>query len=205
MADQELPEWAFLEGDAARAFVVDADDRSTVLGAGAYGAVYAATMQRLPVAAKTLHMLRDPVVYGLVGPGAEPGAAERVRAEFDAEAEALAAVRHPNVLAFLGVCYSRGGGGGGGGGGAAAGGLLPKWIITERQPYSLHAFLRLPGMHAAMGLADVTCVVADVAEGLGHLHSLGMVHRDLKPKNGESKRLGVESPWLQFTSACQHF
>ena len=41
---------------------MDADDRSTVLGAGAYGAVYAATMHRLPVAAKTLHMLRDPVL-----------------------------------------------------------------------------------------------------------------------------------------------
>jgi serine/threonine protein kinase len=88
------------------------------------------------------------------------------------------------VLAFLGVCYSNGGGGGNGGAAAAAAGdLLPKWIITERQPYSLHAFLRLPGMHAAMGLADVTFVVADVVEGLCHLHSLGMVHRDLKPKN----------------------
>jgi hypothetical protein len=82
---------SFLEGDAARAFVVDADDRSTVL-----------------VYAKTLHMLRDPVLYGLVGLlygalgrggcltslalGADPGAAQRGRAEFDAEAEALAAV-----------------------------------------------------------------------------------------------------------------
>ena len=55
----ELPEWGFLEGDAARDFVVDAEDRSTILGAGAYGAVYSATMQGLPVAAKTLHALRE--------------------------------------------------------------------------------------------------------------------------------------------------
>ena len=119
----ELPEWGFLEGDAAREFAVDPDDQSTILGAGAYGAVYSATMSGLPVAAKTLHALRDPVMYGLVGPGANPGAAERVRAEFDAEAATLAALNHPNVLGFYGVCYGR----------AAAGApSLPKWIITER-------------------------------------------------------------------------
>jgi hypothetical protein len=199
----ELPEWGFLEGEAAREFVVDADDRSTILGAGAYGAVYSATMHGLPVAAKTLHALRDPQMYGLVGPGADPGAAERVRAEFDAEAATLAALSHPNVLGFVGVAYSR----------AAAGvPSLPKWIITEKQPYSLHHLLRLPGLKAAMSLADVTFLATDVAEGLTHLHSVGMVHRDLKPKNvlvgpggakvadlGTAKLIGIAARTAQHT------
>ena len=199
----ELPEWGFLEGDDARQFAVDADNRSTILGTGAYGLVYSATMHGLPVAAKTLHSLRDPEMYGLVGPHADPGAAERVRAEFDAEAKALAALRHPNVLGFFGVCYGRA---------AAGASSLPRWIVTERQPYSLHQFLRLPRLQAAMGIADVTFLVADVADGLSYLHSLGMVHRDLKPKNvlvgpggakvadlGTAKIIGIAAQTAQHT------
>ena len=68
-----LPQWGFFEGDPARQFTVAADDHSTILGAGAYGAVYSATMNGLPVAAKTLHALRDPFMYGLAGPRQRQG------------------------------------------------------------------------------------------------------------------------------------
>eukprot|EP01044_Picomonas_judraskeda_P005332 COSAG03_NODE_499_length_7409_cov_11.656088_12_plen_709_part_00 len=198
-----LPQWGFFEGDPARQFTVAADDHSTILGAGAYGAVYSATMNGLPVAAKTLHALRDPVMYGLAGPGADPGAAEAVRIQFDEEAKALAELCHPNVLGFLGVCYAREQG---------ALPILPKWIVTERQPNSLDRFIRLPGMLTAMSLADVTFLSTDVAEGMAHLHTLGMVHRDLKPKNvlvgpggakvadlGTAKLIGIAARTAQHT------
>ena len=64
--------WAFTEEDAADFFVVE----EQVLGGGAYGAVYGATLHGLPVAAKTLHALREPELYGLVGAGSDPGALE---------------------------------------------------------------------------------------------------------------------------------
>ena len=46
---------------------------------------------------------------------------------------ALAAVDHPNILRFIGVGYS-----------AATAALprLPKWIVTEIMPHSLHSYLR---------------------------------------------------------------
>jgi hypothetical protein len=56
------------------AWQVHPEDHSTLLGGGAYGAVFTATLHGLPVAAKTLHCLRDPVMYGLVGPDAGPAA-----------------------------------------------------------------------------------------------------------------------------------
>ena len=87
----------------------------------------------------------------------------------------LAAVHHPNILQFYGVCYERV---------AAAALRLPKWIVTERQPYSLHAFIRLPGMRELLGLDGAVLLSMDIADGLAHLHGvLGMIHRDLKPKN----------------------
>jgi serine/threonine protein kinase len=169
--DDELPAWGF-EDSSSPFFVVDGSNPSTRLGGGAYGAVFEATLHGLPVAAKTLHSLRDPAMYGLTD---DPAAAEAVRVKFNAEAEALAAVQHPNVLRFYGVCFSR-----------SAPGVprLPKWIVTELQPHSLHEFLRLPGMRVAIALGDhILLLSLDMADGLRHLHSLGIVHRDVKPKN----------------------
>ena len=87
-------------------FVVNPEDPSSVLGAGANGVVFEATWHGLPAAAKTLHALRQPIMYGLVGPNTDPAAAQAVLREFNAEAEALARVRHPNVLRFFGVGYA---------------------------------------------------------------------------------------------------
>jgi serine/threonine protein kinase len=191
--------WAFEDG--APFFRVDADDRSTLLGGGAYGAVYGSTLHGQPVAAKTLHALRDPSLYGLTGPGADPQAVVSVLAEFTKEAEVLAAVDHPHVLKFWGVCY-----------GTTDGARLPKWIITERQPHSLHDFVRLPGMREEMKPRHTICLAADMAEGIAHLHSIGIIHRDVKPKNvlvgpqgakladlGTSKMVGIAARTAQHT------
>ena len=164
--EAQLPEWGFAAD--ADFFTVAPDDPSTVLGAGAFGAVFAATLRGLPAAAKTLHALQNPIMYGLVGPNADPVAVQATLAEFNAEAEALSQVHHANVLRFFGVGYQDG---------------LPKWIVTERLPHSLHHFVRLPGVREALSLSSIVHLALDVADGLSHLHGLGMVHRDLKPKN----------------------
>ena len=174
MGEDMLPDWGFEAGQAPF-FVVTPDDESTVLGAGSYGAVFSATFHGLPAAAKTLHALLQPLMYGLVGPNRDPQAVQHVLDEFSAEAQSLAAVRHPNILRFYGVCYERA---------AAAALRLPKWIVTERQPRSLHAFLRLQGVRELLGLDGAVLLSMDIADGLAHLHGvLGMIHRDLKPKN----------------------
>ena len=103
----DVPEWGFKEEGSAEWFSVDPEDPSTALGAGAFGAVFAASFHGIPAAAKTLHALQQPMMYQLVGPNADPAAVRQVLAEFNSEAESLAAVRHPNVLRFFGVCFAQ--------------------------------------------------------------------------------------------------
>lgn len=192
--------WAF-EDVQSPFFVVDPDDESTLLGGGAYGAVYAATLHGHKVAAKTLHALRNPDMYGLTGPGSDPAAVASVVAEFTKEAETLAAVDHPHVLKFWGVCF-----------GMTNGLRLPKWIITELLPSTLHAFVRLPGIREALSPWHTLCLAADMAEGIAYLHGLGVIHRDVKPKNvlvsphgaklsdlGTAKMVGIAARTAQHT------
>jgi serine/threonine protein kinase len=197
------PLWAFEADDGSHSFAVDVADPGALLGGGAYGAVYAATLHGRQVAAKTLHMLKDPAMYGLVGRDAEPGALNSVLAMFETEVMALAAVDHPNILRFIGVGYS-----------AATAALprLPKWIVTEIMPHSLHSYLRQPGVGDAMSMWDVACVGMDLADGLAYLHGRGIIHRDLKPKNvllgpsgaklgdlGTAKMIGAAAATAQHT------
>ena len=191
--------WAF---DArAPFFTVDPEDVTTLVGGGAYGAVYRATLHGQQVAAKTLHALRNPEMYGLTGPGSDPLAVSSVLAEFTKEAEMLAAVDHPHVLKFWGVCF-----------GETNGVRLPKWIITELLPFSLHTFVRVPSIRETMRPWHVLCLAADMAEGLAYLHGLGIVHRDVKPKNvlvspqgaklsdlGTAKMVGIAGMTAQHT------
>ena len=165
--------WQFDEEDAVEQFRVDVEMRSA-LGLGSYGSVYRATLHGVAVAAKTLHMLQDPLTYLLVGPDSHnpksQKAKNKVLQDFKGEAAALAAVRHANVVRFIGVAYHR-----------VEGHRLPHWIVTEALPYSLDQFCSLPAAAAAIGVAEVTYFVTDMADALKYLHAeLGMVHRDLK-------------------------
>ncbi|HEY4240783.1 MAG TPA: serine/threonine-protein kinase [Kofleriaceae bacterium] len=127
---------------------------SAVLGEGGSGIVYDAWWGPRRVALKVLH----PQWVG----GA---AAERVRAQFFAEAKRLAAIAHPSVVKVLAV------------------GELP-----DGRPYL--AMERLDGETLAtvlargpLPLAAALVLFGDLSAAVGALHAQGLVHRDLKPEN----------------------
>ena len=91
------------------------------------------------------------------------------RSDFDREVAALRRVDHPNIVTFFGVfdCPE----------------FEARGVVLEYLPGgSLDALLRAPA--ALDAVDDVALALADgVANGMAHLHGLGLLHRDLKPAN----------------------
>eukprot|EP01042_Synura_sphagnicola_P036592 gene36592-biopygen10918 len=85
--------------------------------------------------------------------------------EFEAEAQIMKELRHPNIVQFLGYCIS------------------PRpCIVMEYMPRgSLHQLLR---NRQAEILWDVRMRIAlDITRGLAYLHAENIVHRDIKSMN----------------------
>jgi WD40 repeat protein/tRNA A-37 threonylcarbamoyl transferase component Bud32 len=131
---------------------IEGYDVEAVLGRGGMGVVYRARHRKLnrPVALKMI----------LAGAYASP----RDRARFEREAEAVAALRHPNVVQV----YDSGEAGG--------------------RPYFTMEFVE--GGTLAQKIAgtpqpahEAAALVARVAEAMQVAHQRGIVHRDLKPAN----------------------
>ena len=124
------------------------------LGRGAMGQVVLARQLRLgrPVAIKFLSMEGD------TDPG--PGAAR-----FRREAELMARISHPNILAI----YDSGEVDG-----------RPYLVMEYVEGGDLRRLMR-PGR--PMPSSQVLPILAAVAEALTHLHRVGILHRDLKPEN----------------------
>ncbi len=123
------------------------------LGVGASAHVYIAedTKLRRKVAVKLLH----PALAG------EPA----FLARFEAEARAVASLRHPNILRLYDSGRDEAG---------------PYLVMELLEGGSLRAILDRgsllsPGQAAAVGVG--------VARGLAHAHRQGLVHRDIKPAN----------------------
>lgn len=128
------------------------------LGEGAMGQVYEASDERLGrrVALKVLL----------------PSLLERpnARARVEREARAMARLRHPNVVEIHNSFEHKGG-------------LVLDLELVEGGSLADH--LHIPGENtgAKLPLEQAVRTACGVLEGLSALHSVGLVHRDLKPGN----------------------
>ncbi|WP_435012019.1 serine/threonine-protein kinase (plasmid) [Tundrisphaera lichenicola] len=126
------------------------------LGAGAFGEAWLA---------EDLSLRRE-VVLKTIEARLDPGRREGALASLRRDAQLLATLRHPNVVAvhawlshgdadFLVVEY-------------VPGGSLADRMRASGEPFPWHGAARY---------------IADVAEGLSHVHDKGVIHRDVKPAN----------------------
>jgi serine/threonine protein kinase len=110
------------------------------------------------VRAATDLVLERRVVVKLLAPEAE-------RSRFEREAQAVAALAHPNIVQLFDYGEEEG----------------RPYMVFEYLPggsleQRLEAALRLPD-------EDTGRIAADIAAGLAHAHARGVVHRDMKPGN----------------------
>ncbi|MEZ4363734.1 MAG: protein kinase [Kofleriaceae bacterium] len=121
------------------------------LGEGGMGEVYRA---------KDTRLVRDVAIKVL----REPLASARARARFQREAQAIARLSHPHVLAIWDVGELEG---------------VPYLVTELLQGDTMRARLR----RGRPSIAQAVTWATQVARGLAAAHERGIVHRDLKPEN----------------------
>ena len=133
-------------------------NKQRALGIGSYGAVYEASYEELPCAAKVLHSSLFEI---------NPASHQKLVERFEQECELLSRIRHPCIVQFLGIARD-------------LGNSLPV-LVMELMDESLTRFLErsdteLP-LHLQVNFSH------DVALALAYLHSLDITHRDLSSNN----------------------
>ena len=133
--------------------------RKKPLGAGSYGSVFRALCDELPCAAKILH----PLFFQFDDPGSST-----VLKRFHQECEFLNAIRHPNIVQYLGTYQD-------------PETKLPV-LLMELMDESLTKFLErtntcLLPYHTEVGICH------DIVLALSYLHSNSIIHRDLSSNN----------------------
>ena len=132
--------------------------KTAPLGTGSYGAVYKAKCDDLPCAGKILH----PTLFQSNDPGAMT-----IMRRFQQECSFLSAIRHPNIVQYLGSYQD-------------PETQLPV-LLMELVDNSLTQFLeqseeQLP-YHTQVNICH------DIALALAHLHTNDIIHRDLSSNN----------------------
>ena len=139
------------------------------LGKGAYGEVYKGKVSGnhfgetidKQVAVKQLHIKRE-------------AGTKTTLDNFVIEVRNLAAVgSHPNIVPFYGVAWDDGN--------------FPS-IILEFVPGGdldsyLNEYVYDPGEGKGLGSSSLRSIALGLVKGVHHIHSKGMIHRDLKPQN----------------------
>ena len=121
------------------------------LGSGSFGVVKLASFRGTQVAVKRFHKVSESSFQ-----------------VFYQEVHLLLQMRHPNIVACLGLCSSE----------------VRPCIVMEYLPYNLHQALRdVPSLLSTP--ASILRVALDICAGLNYLHlsSPAIIHRDLKPAN----------------------
>jgi len=124
-----------------------------------------------------------------------PSTSPKEREAFHDEIRKVVSLRHPNLVAYLDSGEHR-----------DDDGQPHLFLVTELCRYSLQAYLA--GGPDRLTAAQGERLLADMAAGLGYLHSRGLLHRDLKPANvllgGEDWKLG-DFGLARVMSATGHY
>ena len=139
--------------------------KDQVLGIGSYGAVCNALCDDLPCAAKIIH----PTLFDTASHHQIPRHKEHrlpIR-RFEQECEFMGAIRHPNIVQYLGMYHD-----------SAMG--LPA-LLMELMDDSLTHFLETSTQPLPYHVEVNFC--RDIILALSFLHSNGIVHRDLSSNN----------------------
>ena len=133
--------------------------KNQALGRGSYGSVCKAKCDTLTCAAKIIHS----VLFDLADPGVRT-----MMNRFEQECQLLAALKHPNIVQYLGTHTDEGSG-------------LPV-LLMELMDHSLTHFLEAMAPHPLPFHMQLNFSL-DVASALAYLHSNSILHRDLSSNN----------------------
>lgn len=156
------------KADANYPFIIDYDTIKfqRIIGRGACATVWACEWLHMPVAVKVFHDAdENPVGMDYLSTSIDEVRKSMV-GDYLREIELLTQIRHPSTLLYMGVC------------------MEPKLcIVTELYlGGSVYEYLHGPNPHR-FGPEQALEMISSVARGMLYLHSMHILHRDLKTRN----------------------